>query len=163
MNGALRDEGMKTLAGLGHETRESDLYAMGWNPLVTRDDVRLDGERLIVGAEQERAHRSGLLSEDIRAEHEKIAWADVLIFQFPMWWFGPPAIMKGWFDRVLVQGFAFGIKGEDGRTLRRRLEDLPSAEPLSFRPENGGDYDDDLVLRPHLAPGRTGLAVHYSR
>lgn len=240
MNGALRDEGMKTLAGLGHQTRESDLYAMGWNPLVTRDDVRVDGERLIVGAEQERAYRSGLLSEDIRAEHEKIAWADVLIFQFPMWWFGPPAIMKGWFDRVLVQGFAFGIKGQDGRTLRygegglagkramvitsvgaressfgprgihgyvddvlfpvlhgtffytgmaalpplvlygadrlddagydgyvemlrARLEELPDAEPLSFRPENGGDYDDDLVLRPHLAPGRTGLGVHYSR
>lgn len=38
---------------------------------------------------------------------EKIAWADHLIFQFPLWWFSTPAILKGWFDQVFIKGFAY--------------------------------------------------------
>jgi NAD(P)H dehydrogenase (quinone) len=241
LNASLKEEGVKALAELGHEVRESDLYAMGWNPVVDHADFgqQPDGrDRLLVGAEQEQAFVTGRLSEDIRAEQEKLAWADAVVFHFPMWWFGPPAIMKGWFDRVLVQGFAFGLKDGNGRTLRygagglegkrglvitsvgaresgfgprgihghvddvlfpllhgtffytgmdamppmvvygadrlddrgyeaaveelrRRLEELCTAEPVPFRPEGGEDYDEDLVLRPHLAPGRTGLGVHH--
>lgn len=119
LNGALRDEGLHTLKELGHEVRESDLYAMNWNPLVSAADYGLaPRERLIVGAESERAHAAGTLPEDVRAEQEKIAWADVLVFQFPLWWAGVPAILKGWFDRVLVQGFAFGLTAPDGRVRR---------------------------------------------
>lgn len=42
----------------------------------------------------------------------------MLVFQFPLWWAGVPAILKGWFDRVLVQGFAFGLTAPDGRVRR---------------------------------------------
>ncbi|MFJ6540327.1 hypothetical protein ACIQMP_06755 [Streptomyces sp. NPDC091385] len=45
--------------------------------------------------------------------------------------------------------------------LRRRLEDLPHTRPLPFRHQNGGDYDEDLVLRPELSPHATGTAAHY--
>jgi NAD(P)H dehydrogenase (quinone) len=125
LNASLMREGLRELTGSGHETRVSDLYAMGWKAVLDADDVRppaaapgTDTARLTVGAEQERAYTADEQSEDIREEQRKIAWADTLVFHFPLWWFGPPAIMKGWFDRVLVQGFAFGLKGPDGRTLR---------------------------------------------
>ncbi|MFD0534347.1 NAD(P)H-dependent oxidoreductase [Actinomadura luteofluorescens] len=119
LNGALRDHGAATLRRGGHRVRHSDLYAMGWNPVVGPADFGHDpADRLIVGAASERAHAAGALAPDIRAEHDKIAWADALVVQFPLWWYGMPAILKGWFDRVFVQGFAFGVTGGDGRTLR---------------------------------------------
>ncbi|OWF37083.1 NAD(P)H dehydrogenase [quinone] 1 [Mizuhopecten yessoensis] len=42
-----------------------------------------------------------------QAEVDKVRRADVIVFQFPMYWFSVPAILKGWFDKVLVAGFAF--------------------------------------------------------
>ncbi len=119
LNGTLRAEGLRALAADGHEVRESDLYAGDFKPVVDAGDFHREScERLFVGAEQERAYVAGKLADDIQAEQEKIAWADTLVFQFPLWWFGPPAILKGWFDRVLVQSFAFGVRDEFGRTRR---------------------------------------------
>lgn len=119
LNGSLRAAGLDALKADGHEIRESDLYAMRFKPVVDADDFHREScERLFVGAEQERAYTAGKLADDIREEQEKIAWADTLVFQFPLWWFGPPALLKGWFDRVLVQGFAFGVRDGAGRTRR---------------------------------------------
>ncbi len=44
----------------------------------------------------------------MRAEQDKVAAAELLVLQFPLWWYGPPAVLKGWLDRVLTAGFAFG-------------------------------------------------------
>lgn len=102
LNGALRDHGVSVLRAHGHSVRESDLYAMGWDPVVRHSDFSHDpAERLDVLGESQRALEDGSLREDIRAEHEKIRWADTLVVQFPLWWFGMPAILKGWFDRLL--------------------------------------------------------------
>lgn len=49
------------------------------------------------------------MTEDVKAEIDKLLWADVLILQFPLWWFGMPAILKGWVDRVFAYGFAYGV------------------------------------------------------
>ena len=57
--------------------------------------------------EQKRAYQKGILASDIRQEQEKLKWCDLLISQFPLWWFSMPAIMKGWIDRVLTPGFAY--------------------------------------------------------
>ncbi|MFD0803183.1 NAD(P)H-dependent oxidoreductase, partial [Streptomonospora algeriensis] len=122
LNGSLMEEGLGQLAELGHECRVSDLYAMDFKPVVDAADFSGVGgegcDRLFVGDAQERAYREQRLGDDVRGEQEKIEWADVLVFHFPLWWFGPPAILKGWFDRVLVQGFAFGLKDRQGRTRR---------------------------------------------
>ena len=48
------------------------------------------------------------LPADVREEKGKLAQAELLIVQFPLWWCGPPAILKGWFDRVLTSRFAYG-------------------------------------------------------
>lgn len=66
----------------------------------------------------------------------------------------PPVAVYG-ADRVSPEDFA-----ESQALLRTRLSTLDTAEPLGFRTQNGGDYDDDLVLRPTHAPGGTGLAIH---
>jgi putative NADPH-quinone reductase len=97
LGGALRDEGLATLRALGHDVRESDLYAMGWNPVV--DEI-------------------AVTPPDVAAEQAKLAWADAVVVQFPLWWYGMPAILKGWFDRVFVKGYAYDVRGADGRTLR---------------------------------------------
>lgn len=241
LGGALRDEGLRTLREEGHDVRESDLYAMKWKAVVDADDFgsAAESDRLLVAAASKKAYDAGELSDDIRAEHEKLDWADAVIIQFPLWWYGMPAILKGWFDRVFVKGFAYGITHPDGHTLRygegtlagkramivltagapeatigprgvngelddllfpiqhgtlwyaglsvlpplaicgadrvspqqyadaaeslrERLRTLATHAPIPFRRQNGGDYDENLVLRDDLAPGATGIGVHTS-
>ncbi len=77
----------------GHATCIRDLYQMQFRSV-------LDGEDLI-------RNWRGDLPNDIRQEQEAIRWAQGLVFIYPIWWFGPPAILKGWIDRVFVRKFAF--------------------------------------------------------
>jgi NAD(P)H dehydrogenase (quinone) len=109
-NGAMRDVAVAALEGAGHAVTLSDLYAMRFNAVVGAEDFR--GERsnpdfLSVATEQTKAFQDGALAPDIVAEQEKLRRADFVIFQFPVWWFGMPAIMKGWADRVFARGFAY--------------------------------------------------------
>jgi NAD(P)H dehydrogenase (quinone) len=108
-NAALRDHALATLAAAGHEVRLSDLWARGFNPVAAPADVGVPaggGPVNYLLAQREAAAR-GLFAEDIRREQEKVAWADFLLVQSPVWWFSVPAILKGWFDRVLAAGFAW--------------------------------------------------------
>jgi NAD(P)H dehydrogenase (quinone) len=68
----------------------------------------------------------------------------------------PPVVVYG-ADRVPDDAYELSAK-----ELRARLGSLGEEEPLPFRYQNGGDYDEGLVLRPELAAGREGLAVHYT-
>ncbi|MFJ9629289.1 NAD(P)H-dependent oxidoreductase [Streptomyces sp. NPDC101175] len=124
-NGALKDTAVETLARAGHEVVVSDLYRLGWKAALDAADVpgeRLDADFLDVSKEQERVSGQGLTPADIRAEQEKVAWCDLLIFQFPMWWFGMPAVLKGWVDRTMARGFAYqaGRKYDTGMLKGRR-------------------------------------------
>lgn len=56
------------------------------------------------------AYEKGTQAKDISAEQERLKWADAVVFQFPLWWFGFPAILKGWIDRVFAFKFAYGYK-----------------------------------------------------
>ncbi len=47
------------------------------------------------------------LEPELQASQEAIAWAQHLVFAYPLWWGGLPAILKGFFDRVFLPGFAF--------------------------------------------------------
>jgi NAD(P)H dehydrogenase (quinone) len=85
---------------------------MKWNPVASGDDfgVRSQPDYLVYALEQRESYKSGQLSSDIQAEIEKLKWCDLLIFNFPMYWFSVPAILKGWIDRVFVSGFCYGGK-----------------------------------------------------
>ena len=102
-NGAMKDVAVETLSGAGHDVVVSDLYAMGFNPIASEKDFggeRTNPEFLSYAIEQTKAFETHTQSADIVAEQEKLARADLVIFQFPVWWFGMPAMMKGWADRV---------------------------------------------------------------
>jgi NAD(P)H dehydrogenase (quinone) len=124
LNGSLQREGVAALTEAGHHVEVSDLYAMKWNPVVDREDYDADDdERLFVAQASKRALECGTLSADVRAEHEKLARADLLVTQFPLWWFGVPAILKGWLDRVLVKGYAYSIPDPERPGRSRRYGD----------------------------------------
>ena len=102
----------ETLRGQGHEVRVSDLYAMNWNPVASAADfgARANPEYLVYALEQREGAKSQTIAADIQAELDKLLWADLVIFNFPIYWFSAPAILKGWFDRVLVSGICYGGK-----------------------------------------------------
>jgi NAD(P)H dehydrogenase (quinone) len=111
LNGALRDVAIEALNAQGHEVRVSDLYAMDWKSEVDRADFpQVSPEaRFKPGKASADAFKANALTDDVKAEIEKLLWADVLILQFPLWWYTMPAILKGWVDRVYAYGFAYGI------------------------------------------------------
>jgi NAD(P)H dehydrogenase (quinone) len=111
VNAALRDVAIKELRAQGHEVRVSDLYAENWKSEVDRADfpALAPDARLKPAAASKEAFEANVLTDDVRAEIEKLLWADTLILQFPLWWFTMPAILKGWVDRVYAYGFAYGV------------------------------------------------------
>lgn len=102
-NHAILETLTRALEGRGHEIRVRDLYAEPFDPILSAADL---------GA----AASGDPLPEDVRREQAAVAWAEVLVFIYPLWWFDRPAVLKGWFDRVFTNGFAFrfdrgGIEG----------------------------------------------------
>jgi len=76
-----------------HEVIVRDLYALNFNPVLTRADME--------------GQRRGAVGQDIVQEQQLIRWADRIIFIHPIWWTGLPAIIKGYIDRVFSYGFAY--------------------------------------------------------
>ena len=109
---ALRDQAADTFRAQGHEVQVSDLYAMGWNPVASADDFnhRENPEYLVYALEQRLGVKSGSIAPDIQQELDKLLWADLLVLNFPIFWFSAPAMLKGWIDRVLVSGVCYGGK-----------------------------------------------------
>ena len=105
-NHAILETYEAALKEAGHEVRVRDLYAESYDPV-------LKGEELAIMAE-------GKIPESMKEEQVHVAWADVLTFVYPLWWAGPPAIAKGYMDRVFSAGFAYTF-GPDG--LVRLLSD----------------------------------------
>lgn len=109
-NAAMKDLSVSTLEAAGHAVQVSDLYAMGFNPVASAADFseRANPDYLVYALEQRHAYGKGALAPDITAEVDKVKWADLIIFNFPIYWYGMPAIMKGWIDRVFISGLCYG-------------------------------------------------------
>jgi NAD(P)H dehydrogenase (quinone) len=116
-NAAMVSHATSVLTEAGHSVRLSDLYAIEFNPVSDRRNFTTvaNAERLDQQAEERHAALNGGFADDIAEEMSKVAWSDLIIFQFPLWWMGMPAIMKGWIDRVFALKFAYG----DGRWFER--------------------------------------------
>ncbi|ABR49774.1 NAD(P)H dehydrogenase (quinone) [Alkaliphilus metalliredigens QYMF] len=106
-NGAIRYVVENQLKENGVEYIVKDLYAMNFNGILTVNDLM--------------QMRKGTVADDIALEQNDVRWAENLIFIFPIWWIAPPAIVKGWIDRVLSHGFAYEHQ-EDG-TIKGLLGD----------------------------------------
>ncbi|KAF7703336.1 NAD(P)H dehydrogenase [quinone] 1 isoform X2 [Silurus meridionalis] len=112
-NCAAKDAAVQVFTDLGCKVIVSDLYAMKFRAVGTADDIKgklKNPEHFLYNEETMVAWKEGRLSDDIKEEHRKLEQADLVIFQFPLYWFSVPAIMKGWIDRVLTQGFAFSLQ-----------------------------------------------------
>lgn len=109
-NGALFRRAQEQLLASGHEVKISDLYAMRFDPVASEADFarRRFPDVLQYDREQKFSHEHQSFRADIAAEIDKLLWCDTLILQFPLWWFSVPAILKGWIDRVFVNGAVYG-------------------------------------------------------
>ncbi|AKV55128.1 NAD(P)H dehydrogenase (quinone) [Bifidobacterium actinocoloniiforme DSM 22766] len=132
-------------AEAGADTDLIDLYAEGFNPVYSMED---------------RLHYldQGPLPADVAAMQNRIADADVLAFVFPIYWFSLPALMKGFFDRVLCRRFAYHADGTPGALAGKkvRLIMLCGGEEARFR-SDGVDAAIDTQLVQRTLNGYCGV------
>lgn len=114
---AMRDTIIAAFTARGDTVTVSDLYAMNFNPISGPHDFgsRAEPEHLTYALEQRHGFKAGTLAPDIMAEIAKIQAADIVGFTFPLYWFGVPAILKGWIERVFISGTFYGGKRVYGK------------------------------------------------
>lgn len=143
----------------------SDLYGMGFDPCERAEHyvARRQPERFDVQAEQHHASERGTIPDVVTAEIERLDRADLLILQYPMWWHLPPAMLKGWLDRVLIYGevYASQKRFEKGRFVGKRamlsVTVGTSEDTYAF---DGRSGDIDLLLWPvNFSLAYVGYAV----
>ncbi|XP_053569069.1 ribosyldihydronicotinamide dehydrogenase [quinone] isoform X2 [Bombina bombina] len=154
MNGSLKDAAVDVFHKRGYRVIVSDLYAMEFNAVATKNDVLGDlcnPEHFNYATETTEAFKSGLLCEEITKEQKKIQDADLIIFQFPLYWFSFPAIMKGWIDRVFIKGFAFNVPSHrcDGLLQgKKALLSFTTGGTKEMYSKEGAKGDIQLVIWP---------------
>ena len=95
--GQILDAFVHGLDDAGHDHTISDLYAMGFDPVLDLEQY-----------ERESRYAAEIpVPQDVADEQAKLNAADVWVFCYPVWWTDCPAILKGWFDRVWSVGFAY--------------------------------------------------------
>lgn len=172
LNGHLFRAGVQALSR-NHDVATSDLYASGFDPVLGEQDlgepVGRPGNLAVLAGE---AYTQGRSAPDVAGEQAKLADAELLILQFPLWWYGPPAILKGWLDRVLTDSFAYdneldpvhGVPrryGDGGLTARRALVVVTAGEDERTIGPRGvsGDLDSLLFPMTHGALWYVGIDV----
>ncbi len=95
---ALRDAAVQSLRTAGHKVEVRDLYAEGFDPVLSASERRnyYDQEA-----------EAGSTDHHVAALRD----AEALVFVYPTWWFGMPAMLKGWIDRIWLPGIAFRLAG----------------------------------------------------
>ena len=156
-NGAMTRRAVEVLEGAGHTVTVSDLHAMGFDPVSDRRNFTTvaDPDYLKQQAEEQYASDHDGFAPEVLAEIEKVEACDLMIFQYPLWWFGMPAILKGWVDRVFAMGRLYGGgKWYDAGALqgRRGLVAMTTGgpEPMYSAPagEEGLNPPLDVILTP---------------
>ena len=105
---ALHRRVVKTLAEAGHDVDDCDLYAEGFQPVLNRDEWRVY---------RDTSANRGFADKEIG----RILKCQGLVFIFPTWWYGMPAILKGYIERVWVPGVAFEVVGGRTRPLLQNI------------------------------------------
>ncbi|MFF2044535.1 NAD(P)H oxidoreductase [Kitasatospora sp. NPDC058170] len=127
-----------------------DLHAEGFDPRMSPQD------------EPDWADQDKRYSAEVRAQMRRIDAADVIVAVFPLWWFGLPAILKGWIDRVWNHGFAYGRSSP--RLQGKRMLWIPlAAYPQDRFEELGWAGLVDRLLREGISAycGIEDASVHF--
>src|SRR5271154_6460194 len=93
---AIRARTLLALAEAGHQVDLLDLYAEKFNPVLSEEARR-------------HYHDVSRNQNGLESYVARLTSADALILQFPTWCFGPPAMLKGFFDRMIMPGVAFDL------------------------------------------------------
>lgn len=102
---ALRNAAVETLAARGDEVRLVDLYAEKFDPVMQPDERR--------------RYNDGPPSDPaLRPYVDHLKWAEAVLFVYPTWWYGLPAMLKGFFDRVWATGVVFDLAPQGGIVSR---------------------------------------------
>lgn len=109
-NAGILDSAKRGLMAAGHELRVFDLYAMGFQPVIDADERRS-------------YHAPGENEAPVSAHLEALRWCEGLIFIYPTWWYGQPAMLKGWLDRVWIPHATFSMP-EAGKPIGRKLTNI---------------------------------------
>lgn len=152
-NAAMKAAAVEALEAAGHEVDVSDLYRMRFKAVADGEDFleRRDKHFLKRQMEEKAALELGTLSHDIVVEQQKLLASDLLILQFPLWWFSMPAILKGWVDRVMTMGFAYGAGkryDEGGLKGRRAMLAVTTGGPEAGYSAQGVNGAMDRILYP---------------
>jgi len=109
-NAAVFHTACATLAAAGHEVRISDLHELRFDPVSSRKNFTTVKEPNYLKPQIEEMHATEMngFSPEIESEIGKVEWCELMIWQFPLWWFGLPATLKGWVDRVFAMGRTYG-------------------------------------------------------
>lgn len=100
-NAALTHAAVMTARGTGAEVRHIDLYGEAFDPVLSLSSWQ--------------GHLDAPETKPELADHvDALRWARRLVLVYPTWWSGPPAILKGWFDRVWMHGVAFELPPDAG-------------------------------------------------
>jgi NAD(P)H dehydrogenase (quinone) len=101
---AVRDAAVGTLTARGWDVRLVDLYAEGFDP--------------VLGIDERRHYHDRAPTDPALAPHiENLKWAEAILFVYPTWWYGLPAMLKGWLDRVWATDVAFKLPADGGRII----------------------------------------------
>lgn len=153
-NAAMKNTAIRTFEEQGHTVVVSDLYRMGFKAVGDASDFleRKDRHVLVRQTEERYSSSLGTLASDILQEQRKVLDSSLVIFQFPLWWFSMPAVMKGWVDRVLTMGFAYDMDGRwydhGGLKGRRAMLSLTTGDPESCFTERGIHGPMERILWP---------------
>lgn len=146
----------------GHAVVVSDLYAKNFNPVASAADFpqRNNPDYLVYALEQRHAVKTDTLPDDIQIELNMLKACDLLVLNFPIYWFSVPAILKGWIDRVFLSGEVYGGRNFYDRGLMKGKRALLTFT-LGGRDHMFGDAavhgDLNTMLRP-LLRGSLGYA-----
>lgn len=105
---AVRNIVTQKLDEYGADIRLIDLYAKGFEPCLS-------------AAEHETYLKTPENRALVKGDAADVEWCDTLIFVYPTWWYGLPASLKGWLDRVFLPDLAFLMPDEDNKTIRPGL------------------------------------------
>lgn len=165
-NGHLADTTGRVLGETGWQTTLSDLYAMDFDPREGAHHfaTRKNPDAFHAQTEQRHGADTNTLPADVAAEAERLLACDLLVVHFPLWWFGMPAILKGWMDRVFVYGklYRSAMRYDAGICAgKKMIACVTTGASAASCAYNGREGDTQLHLWPLLFPFRyLGFTVY---
>jgi len=132
-NHAIAETCINRLIEIGHSVIFHDLYKEGFNPLLETNEIP----------------KNGKINDIIKKHCDELVNCDGIIIVHPNWWGQPPAILKGWVDRVLRPGTAYGFEdGDDGEGVPIGL--LKAQTALVFNTSNTSKEREMKIFKDPL-------------